>query len=956
MLKEELTPEEQRKPVEPPKDLSFYLPLGVLGNPAVTEPCPVSLVQLRGELSGCPPSSRVGTVLVMILNHLGKFGKDPTGQHPLFSMAPEKGHAAEFAFGTNGLTFFIYANVVRHDGAYMVRVSTPGVEPGAALTGLIATFYGDIKETVQVNGEEFPEDRGAFLTNPSNCGESATEREATVETDSWQNPGKFITERLPALAAVSGCEMLGFSAALSVKPQTTQADEPSGYELGFQFPQAPDNAVGLGTPPLKDTTIKFPSGTTISPSAANGLLACQETGPSGINIEGVESEAVAADGLEQPVAGKCPVGSELGSVSAKTPLLREELHGHLFLAAPGCGGASQPACTEEDAENGVLYGLYLELQGPESGVIVKLKGKTSVNPKTGQITADFEENPQFPLSSLTVAMNGGPRAPLANPQACGVARTEGRLTSWGEPFTAEVTPSDYFTVDWNGAGEPCPNSAPFSPSMVAGTSSSTAGATSPFSLTIKREDREQNIQSLSSTLPEGLLALVSKVTKCPEPLASQASLEACPTGSQIGTTTVAVGSGSDPYYVTGKVFFTGPYGGGPFGLSVVVPAAAGPFNLGNVLVRVALLINPRTAQVTAVSSPFPQILDGVPLRIRSINVTLDKQEFTLNPTSCAQMSIAGTLQSTTGAAASVSSPFAASGCKNLGFKPVVSIATQAKSTKANGTRVTVKITNPAGAEANLAQAVIGFPRQLPVRLETLQKACRAVVFEANPAACPAASDIGTTTVHTPILSAPLIGPVYLVSYGSAKFPDVVLLLQGEGVTLEADGQSFVSHTGALRVTFASVPDAPFSSLETVLPAGQFSQFTSVKSSAQAKSSQCGENLLAPLALTGHNGAALTETTKLQITGCPPSVSIVKAAVSGGTLAVTVKTSASGRLKISGSGLRTLVKGSLAAGTHKLTVALTGAGRQAARAHKKIQVNVGLVAAKKKASTRKKVTL
>jgi hypothetical protein len=392
----------------------------------------------------------------MILDNLFPFPKDPTHQHPLFSMTPEKGYAAEFVFGVNGLKFFIYASVVRHDGAYMVRVSTPGIEPGSELIGAIITFYGDIKEKVRVANQEFSEDRGAFLTDPSNCGESAGEREAIVQTDTWKNPGAFIEERIPGLAAVGGCEMLGFSSALSVRPQTTQADEPSGYELGLQFPQAPNSAVGLGTPPLRDATIKLPSGTTLSPSAANGLLACQETGPSGINIEGAESEAVAQDGLEQPIEGRCPEGSQLGSVSAKTPLLREELHGHLFLATPGCGGAGQAGCVAADAANGTLYGLYLELQAPESGVIVKLKGKASVNPSTGQITAEFGENPQFPLNSLTVSMNGGPRAPLANPQACGVARTEGKLAAWSAPFTAEVTPSDFFTVDWDGAGGTLP--------------------------------------------------------------------------------------------------------------------------------------------------------------------------------------------------------------------------------------------------------------------------------------------------------------------------------------------------------------------------------------------------------------------------------------------------------------------------------------------------------------------
>jgi hypothetical protein len=475
-------------------------------------------------------------------------------------------------------------------------------------------------------------------------------------------------------------------------------------------------------------------------------------------------------------------------------------------------------------------------------------------------------------------------------------------------------------------------------------------------LTLKREDGEQNIASLSTTFPEGLLADVAKATKCPEPQASEASLSACPAASQIGSTTVAVGSGSDPYYVTGKVFFTGPYDGAPFGLTVVVPAVAGPFNLGNVLVRVALFVDAHTAQATAVSGPLPQILDGVPLRIRTLNVSLEDHEFVLNPTGCTPSAITGTVYSTTGATAGLSSPYAAAGCQKLAFKPAVSASTEATSTKLDGTGVNVKIAYPAGGEANIAKVVLSFPKKLPVRLETLQQACRSATFEANPAACSPASRVGTAVVHTPILAQPLRGPAYLVSYGSAQFPDVVFVLQGEGVTLEVTGQSFVSHTGVLKVTFASVPDAPFSTFETTLPAGAYSQFTSVKSTGKATASQCGENLIAPVTLTAYNGAQVSENPKLQITGCGPTVSLTSTHATAQGLNVTITTSTQGRVTLSGTGLKTLVKKNLSAGTHKLTLAFTNAGKQAARKHKKTQVNVGLVAGKQKTSTHKNIAL
>jgi hypothetical protein len=407
---------------------------------------------------------------------------------------------------------------------------------------------------------------------------------------------------------------------------------------------------------------------------------------------------------------------------------------------------------------------------------------------------------------------------------------------------------------------------------VAGTSDPTAGATSSFSLTLGRGDREQNIQALSTTLPEGLLALVSKVTKCPEALASQASLDACPAGSQIGTTTVAVGSGSDPYYETGKVFFTGPYDGAPFGLSIVVPATAGPFNLGNVVVRAALFIDPHTTQVTALSSPLPQILDGIPLHIRSIDLTLNAREFTLNPTSCTQMSIAGSIQSTTGAIAGVSSPFAAAGCKNLAFAPKLTASTTAKASKAKGASLLVKVSYPAGAlgaDANIKSVKVELPKALPSRLTTIQQACTETVFNQNPASCPAGSDIGTVTATTPVLPVPASGPMFLVSHGGAAFPDVVAILQGEGVTVELTGTIDIKH-GVTSSAFASVPDAPITTFAMNLPEGPHSGLGANLPPA-AKNSFCGQPLTMPTTITAQNGKTIKQTTKITVTGCPKAV-------------------------------------------------------------------------------------
>ena len=341
--------------------------------------------------------------------------------------------------------------------------------------------------------------------------------------------------------------------------------------------------------------------------------------------------------------------------------------------------------------------------------------------------------------------------------------------------------------------------------------------------------------------------------------------------SEVGTTTVGVGPGQDPYYTTGHVYFTGPYNGAPFGLSVVVPAVAGPFNLGNVIVRVGLHIDPHTAQVTATSSPLPQIIDGAPLRIRTIDVTLNNPAFTFNPTNCSQLSIAGTVVSTQGATANVSSPFAAADCKGLPFKPRFSATTVANASKAHGVSLDVRVISKggpqaAGEEANIKSVKVDLPKQLPSRLTTLQKACTEAQFAANPAGCPAASNVGTASASTPVLAHPLAGPAYLVSHGGAAFPDLEIILQGEGVTLVLDGSTDIKK-GITSSDFKTVPDAPISSFELKLPTGKYSVL-SANLPEKAKYDLCGQALGMPTEIVAQNGMVLKQTTKIGVTGCP----------------------------------------------------------------------------------------
>ncbi len=855
---------EKIQPTEAVRDLVFYLPLGILGNPTVTEACPIASVEIEQEASGCPPGSRIGTVAPLILSTVFVV---PRG---IYNVTPEKGYAAEFAFAANKIKFFLYASIVRHDGAYMVRVAVPGVPATSLLIGSVATFNGDIQESYPVGefGEVFTYDRGAFLTNPSDCQATPAAREASVQMNTWEHSEGSITEaaapyRSSSLVypSIEGCEHLSLSSTLGVTPQTTTAGSPSAYGVEVDVPQAPNVFTGLATPPLRNVSVTLPQGTMVSPSSATGLAACPATGSEGINLEGAESEEVAEDGLPRPVAGHCAAASQVASVTATTPLLagEEQLKGHIFLAEPQCGGTSQPACTSADAQNGRLFRLYMELADPQAGVVVKLPGVASVNPDTGQITTSFDDAPQFPVSKIVAETEGGPKATLENPLACGPATSSSLVTPWGAPATPSSQASSSFEVTG------CTGA--FAPSFVAGSTATHAGARTPVTLSLGREDGEQNLSTVSTTLPPGLLATVADVAQCPEPQASQG---ACPAASQIGSTSVAVGPGLDPYHVTGKVYFTGPYGGGPFGLSIEVPAVAGPFNLGNVIVRASIRVDPHTGQATAVSSPFPQMLDGVPLQLRTVSLTIDNPQFAFNPTNCGQLAVAGVITGAQGASESVSTPFAASGCNNLAFKPVFKVATGQHTSRASGASLDVKISakeGPGSGEANIHSVRVELPKELPSRLSTLRKACLAKVFEADPANCPRESNVGSASASTPILAHPLVGPAYLVSYGNAAFPDLNIVLQGEGVTLILDGKTDIKK-GITISNFATVPDAPISSFELKLPTGPFSALTAIlPANAQESYSLCGRKLKMPTVITAQNGAVVKQTTKITVTGC-----------------------------------------------------------------------------------------
>jgi len=457
---------------------------------------------------------------------------------------------------------------------------------------------------------------------------------------------------------------------------------------------------------------------------------------------------------------------------------------------------------------------------------------------------------------VKIVLTGGQRAALANPQSCGVAATSSDLRPWSAPKSGpDATPGSSFVVTG------CASPQLFGPAFSAGTVTPSAGGFSPFTLTLARQDGEQDLAGLTVTTPPGLLGLLKSVQRCPEPQAAQGT---CGADSLIGHVQVAVGSGSEPLWVSGQVFLTGPYKGAPFGLSVVVPAVAGPFDLGNVVVRAAIGVDTRTAQITVASDPLPQLVDGVPLRVKTVNVSIDRQGFIFNPTNCSQQQVTGTLTSAQGAAVAVSSQFAVAGCAGLPFKPSFKVSTQAKTSKRNGASLDVSVTSGQG-QANIGKVAVSLPKQLPSRLTTIQQACPQATFAVNPASCPAGSDIGTATAHTPVLANPAAGPAYLVSHGGAAFPDLVVILQGEGVTLELVGSIDIKK-GVTSSAFNSVPDAPISTFELRLPEGPHSGLAAVLPS-KAKGSLCGTSLTMPTTITGQNGAQVKQGTKIAVMGC-----------------------------------------------------------------------------------------
>jgi hypothetical protein len=466
-----------------------------------------------------------------------------------------------------------------------------------------------------------------------------------------------------------------------------------------------------------------------------------------------------------------------------------------------------------------LIAIYIAAADPVSGVVLKLAGHVEADPVTGQLTTRFTDNPQLPFEDLDVNFFGGPRAALRSPATCGAYATTSTMTPWSAPQSGPAaTGSDSFTVTSAPGGGGCaPTEAaqPHQPSFSAGTVAPVAGEPSPFVLRLQREDGSQTLRGLNVSLPRGLLAKLAGVPYCADSAIAEASSKSgtaeqagpsCPAASQVGTVSVGAGAGTSPFFVAGKAYLAGPYKGAPLSLAIVTPALAGPFDLGTVVVRAALQVDPETAQVRVISDPIPTILQGIPLDVRSIAVNVDRPDFTLNPTNCEPTAVNGEAVSLAGQVAPLSNRFQVGGCRGLDFSPDLSIKLTGK-TKRTGHPALQAVLQAKAGEANIGTAVVTLPPGEQIDNAHVQQPCTRVQFDAKQ--CPARTILGRARATSPLLDAPLEGPVYFrANGGSHPLPDIVADLEGQ-IDIVLVGHIDAVHA-RVRTTFDAVPDAPVS--------------------------------------------------------------------------------------------------------------------------------------------------
>lgn len=803
------------------REIRTDLPPGFIGN-AVALPAHCQTVGEAIALPAeCPAASAVGGITL-------ETSKGLFEDLAIFAMEPEYGAPVQFAFGvaTFKLAYTLTARL-RPQEAYAIRlVSTPAPKD-PELFGASVTMCGfgaklrtsEVNEQTEFAGCRHAGQAGAnalaMLTNPTRCAGGAPV--TRLFADSWDAAGAF-TEAAYEDSPLTGCEEIPFEPKISNEPTSKLADAPTGLDVGLSMPtEGLEDPQGIAQAALDNVTVKLPAGMAVNPALAGGLQACSE------------AQVGMSGGVPNSDPVRCPEASKIGTVEVKTPLLGDILTGNVYVAQENANPFKS------------LLALYLAFGSRRDGLLLKVAGKVTPDPVTGQLTASFTNNPDAPFTWVKLHFASGQRASLVNPPSCGRYRFQSALSPWtaadpSKPTAAEtVDQASTFQVARGPDGGACPAGG-LEASLSAGVASPIAGSSSSFTLDLSRPDGSQRLRALDVTLPPGLTGRLTGVPFCPEAtIASISTVEgtgarelassSCPAASLLGSVSVAVGAGSSPFVVNGgRAYLAGPYEGAPFSIVIVTPAVAGPFDLGTVVVRSGLYIDPTTARITVKSDPIPTILDGLLLDVRDISVNIDRPRFMLAPTDCEPMALTATVHGAAGATATLSNRFQVGGCANLAFKPLFKASTSGKTSRKDGASLHVRLAYPKdalGRDVNIAKVKVDLPKQLPSRLPTLQKACLAATFDSNPAVCPPASRVGMARAITPILPVPLEGPAYFVSYGGAKFPELVVVLQGYGVTIDLHGETFIEH-GITSSTFRTVPDQPVESFELTLPQGPYS--------------------------------------------------------------------------------------------------------------------------------------
>ncbi len=826
------------------REFVLDLPAGMVGNPLAVPRC--SAADFEGVSPHCSGDAQVGVALLHINGIEGSLV-------PIFNLTPPLGVPAMIGFSIANNNSFNEASLRPED--YGVRVSDITV-PNKEIQTVEAKIWGlpalgakageghfDERFCANIAGCASEAPLLPFLSLPSACGEPLR---TTLSVSSVEEPDAFesktaLSESEGIPTGLDGCNAEEFKPTISAQPTTNLADSPSGLNVTIHQPQdeAPE---GLSTADLKDATVTLPAGMSLNPSAANGLGACSQ-----------------AQIGYAPSAGKirfsgepqsCPNAAKVGSLEAKSPLVDHKLAGAIYLAQPFQNPFSS------------LLAIYLAVEDEQTGTIVKLAGKVTPDPTTGQLSARFTENPQLPIEDIETHFFGGARGTLKTPLACGRYTTTTTLTPWSTPEGADASPTDSFqtSVAAGGSGT-CPKTeaaAPNTPSFTAGTIAPQAGAYSPFVLKLSRPDGSQPLSRIDTTLPPGLTGKLAGLSECSEAQIAQAQSRAnpgqgateqqspsCPLTSEVGTNTAAAGAGPTPFYINAPVYLAGPYKGAPLSLVTITPALAGPFDLGTVVVRVALYVDPETAQIHAVSDPIPTILQGIPLDLRSIAFRLDQPDFTLNPTSCDPLAINGAAISSLGQSAALSSPFQVGGCSSLKFKPNLKISLKGGTKRNKNPALKAVLTYPKGHYANIASAQVTLPHSEFLDQSHIGTICTRVQFAAN--SCPKASIYGYAKATTPLLDKPLQGPVYLRS-SSHELPDLVAALDGQIDVLLA-GKVDTGKGGGIRNTFQAIPDAPVSKFVLAMQGGD-------KGLLVNSENICQKPQRALVSYTAHNGKAL----------------------------------------------------------------------------------------------------